>query len=112
MKIVYRDPIGRLFDGRALPGLAKAKITLSNLNVDDDWRAAAGYYCRSLVTMMRRHPKSITTTQSITMNSVIFTREAILVMANGISSTMIICALVFTRINAELVTNKRVTRFD
>ena len=35
-KTVYRDPIGLLFDSRALPGLAKAKMTSSNLNVDDD----------------------------------------------------------------------------
>ena len=36
MKTVYRDPIGRLFDGRALPGLTKAKMTSSNYDVDDD----------------------------------------------------------------------------
>ena len=36
MKTVYRDPIGRLFDSRALPGLAKANMTSSNYDVDDD----------------------------------------------------------------------------
>ena len=33
---VYRYPSGYLFDGCALSGLVKAKMTLSNLDVDND----------------------------------------------------------------------------
>ena len=36
MTTVYRDLSGLLFDGRALPGLVKAKMTSSNYDVDDD----------------------------------------------------------------------------
>jgi hypothetical protein len=90
MKTVYRDPIGRLFDGRALPGLAKAKMTSSNYDVDDDGfhggRAAAGHYCQSSATMTRRQPRSTRTTQSFTLNGGLWTREAILAMAKGIST--------------------------
>ena len=60
--------------------------------------------------MTQRQPRSTTMKQSITLESRLFTREAILVMAKGMSSGMIIRALFFTQINLELVSNKRTTR--
>ena len=62
--------------------------------------------------MTQRQSRWTTTTQSITLNSVLFTRQVILVMDNGISNAMIIRALVYLQINVELVTNERATRFD
>ena len=62
--------------------------------------------------MTQRQPRSTTTTQSTTMNNDLFTREAILMMAKGISNVMIVCALVFTQINGESVTNRRATIFN
>ena len=72
MNTVYRDPSGRLFDGRALPGLVKAKTTSSNYDADNDGFhggrppvTTAGVHS---ATMTRHQPRSTTTTQSFTLN--------------------------------------------
>ena len=62
--------------------------------------------------MTQSQPRLTTMTQSITLDSGFCTREAIVMMAKGISNSIIIRALVFTQINVESVSNKRARRFD
>ena len=62
--------------------------------------------------MTQRQQRSTTTPKSITLNSGLCTREAILVVAKGISNPTIVWALGLTQINLELVSNKGATRFD